>query len=500
MIPWRLVRRRRRPAAARASVPAAPGRPRTRRVWLTGLACWVSASALLWGLGSTFLPMLAEGQRATTTLVAAVDFTCPDLAATEWLRRQAAESAPPVFTVGLARRNEILRDLRKLFEQVRRIRLRPSVAAEQEDEELASVADLLGLTLTAADLRALVPMDLADDVLEALQRIFRDVWNAAIVLPWDREERLKSVAAGGRILLIDPESGEEQAVALQALRTPAEAVEFAVMAAKAVPVLSAVPEDTLRRLWSPWMTPNLVYEPVLSRQRREEAERRVPEARMKVAAGTVIIEAGDRATAQTIAMLREHNRRLREKTSPHERWRILFARSGLLSFSLAMTLGLLHRFKPKAFDDRKVPLMIVGLSLLTLGAMRLAMHIAAAHAQVGAVVLDSAWPSVLAPIVAVVLSGSGVALALGFWLAAAASVFLNFSFQGLLQGGLLTAVVVLAARRIRSRGAIFRLGLVAAAAGMAIVLLTALVSPPTPALLARQCACLLYTSPSPRDS
>ena len=59
----------------------------------------------IWAVGVAFVNLggpqrhtgLAEGQRAPATVVAAMDFECENLAATELLRQQAAEGVVPVM-------------------------------------------------------------------------------------------------------------------------------------------------------------------------------------------------------------------------------------------------------------------------------------------------------------------------------------------------------------------------------------------------------------------
>jgi hypothetical protein len=236
------------------------------------------------------------------------------------------------------------------------------------------------------------------------------------------------------------------------------------------------------------MLPNLVYEPVLSRQRRQEAERQVPDALMTVPAGAVIIEAGDRANAQTVEMLRAHNRRVRERTPPHERLRQGAGRAGLMALALAAVLGLLRRFRPETFDDRAPAILFVALSLLTLGAARLLLHFSTAFPTAAPAVLNAALPLALAPLTATVLAGGPLAIALGLWTSAAAAILADYSFPALLAGGLSAATAVLLARRVRRRGTIFRVGLGVAGVAVATVLLSALGSQPAAALLFRQCA------------
>ncbi len=472
----------------RRQAPISPERLRRRRLILTAWATWLPSALMLWGLRPSFYPLLAEGQKAPATLVAAVDFVCLDMAGTELLRRKAAESAPPVFTIGLTRRNEILRDLGKLFDQTARLRERHGDDPARLESALAEAIDLLGMSITPKEALALAPPENAAAALEALRETFRRTWSRGIVLPWDRESRFQGVAPSGQIIIEDPESGEHRTIEIRDLLIPAEAAEATVAEALARLDGVDIPEETLRRLWSPWMLPNLIFEPALSRQRREQAERQTPAALMTVPAGTLLIEAGDRADAQTVEMLRAHDRRIRERTPPHEHLRRGAGRAGLMALALMAVLGLLSRFCPETFDDRAPPALFATLSLLALGASRGLLHFSITSPTAAPAVMESALPLAVAPLTAAVLTSGPLATALGLWTSAAAAILADLRFHTLAYGALATAAAVLFARRIRSRGAIFRGGFGIAAVLVAGVLLSALGGQPSTGLLFRQCA------------
>ena len=79
--------------------------PRRGRGWqIAGnlgllLALWLAGVVFIHLGGPQRYAGLADGQRAPATVVAAVDFDCVNLAATELLRRQAAETIVPVFSI-----------------------------------------------------------------------------------------------------------------------------------------------------------------------------------------------------------------------------------------------------------------------------------------------------------------------------------------------------------------------------------------------------------------
>ncbi len=474
---------------ARRGAPAAPeaaSRARRRRLWIAGAATWAGAAALLHGLWPAYHAPLAEGQRSSVTIVAATDFQATDIAGTELLRRQAADAAPPVFALALSRRNEALRDLGKLFDQIARLRERSAAEPERLDSAVANVLDLLGLALTPADVLALVPQSDSAAALDALREALRETWARGILLPWDRESRFQGVAPSGRIELDDGESGAPRVREIAELLTPAEAADAAAVSARSRAAYAEADVDLLRRLFATWMMPNLVYEPVLTRQRREAAERSVAPLTMTVSSGAVLVEAGERATAQTVELLRAHDRRMREKTSPHERLRRWASRAGWLALMLALSLGALHRLRPDAFDSRAKPALFSALSLLTLGAARGLLQFSIVRPLAPLAVMELALPLALAPLAGTILAGGGLGLALGLWTAAAGAVLAGQSFAVAMTGSLCAVAAVLAARRIRRRAAVFRAGVMVALTGTAAVVIAALGSQPGGLLLLRQ--------------
>ena len=77
------------------------GRRRGRAAQNLGLLLilWLTGVGLLHLGGPQRYAGLAEGQRAPVTVVAAIDFECENLAATELLRQQALETVVPVFSI-----------------------------------------------------------------------------------------------------------------------------------------------------------------------------------------------------------------------------------------------------------------------------------------------------------------------------------------------------------------------------------------------------------------
>ena len=160
---------------------------------------------------------LAEGQRAPATVVAAVDFDCVNMAATELLRRQAGERVVPVFTIQMAPLNAAWRVHGKLADRALSLRRNPaapapgiSEAAARESVEkaleadLAVAADLLGISVPGEALATLFSPGKEMDVLAALKESRRRASPAADVDddldddPFDDDEASEAGEVGPR--------------------------------------------------------------------------------------------------------------------------------------------------------------------------------------------------------------------------------------------------------------------------------------------------------------
>ena len=89
---------------------------------LLAVLLWVVAFVLHFGGEVRHQSSLAVGQRAPATVIAAADFTCPDTARTELVRRQAADAILPLYALNMASYESAGRALDKLYERIRQVR------------------------------------------------------------------------------------------------------------------------------------------------------------------------------------------------------------------------------------------------------------------------------------------------------------------------------------------------------------------------------------------
>ncbi len=438
------------------------GTPPVMRLRAAALAvlAWAGATALLFGLEPALHVSLALGQRAPSTVVATVDFTCTDFAQTELVRRQAAESVLPVFTPNAARLAESERQLRRLFDRVQQRRAL-AAGADPADPTLGLGADLelVGLALPPEDVLRLIPGEDPEAVFDLLVSILQDVWQEGIVLPSEKANRFRGVAPAGRILIEGPDPEIARGAELAKVYTPREAVAVAVRRSMEHPVLAGLGRQGLDAFWSVWLVPNLVYEPVETGQRRAAAERSVVPASMTVRAGTTLVENGERATPLTLELLREHARKVSQRMSRYDRALGAAGSAALLAIGLLLAVSLAHVLQPDLFRRPARAGLFAALSLTALVVLRLLLHLSASNAWPPPALRDFLLPLAVAPLLAAVLAGPAFALVVGAWTSPAAAVLCGNSFDVLLMGLLVTAAAALAGREVRRRSRLFQAGL-----------------------------------------
>ena len=113
---------------------------------LLGVLLWSIVLFLYYAGGAVLQTNLVEGQRARNTLVATVGFSYPDLALTELLKRQAADSVLPVFAIDPVGYNTATRTLNRLYEKLEVLQS-DSAATNQSDTAIteALYADITRL-------------------------------------------------------------------------------------------------------------------------------------------------------------------------------------------------------------------------------------------------------------------------------------------------------------------------------------------------------------------
>jgi putative nucleotidyltransferase with HDIG domain len=428
-----------------------------------------SLAALTWGATVLLLQggrghgysELAPGQTAPATVIAAVDFTCQDLAQTQLNMREAADSVPPVFQINNRQLITANRALDKLFyrlAQLRRSAGESDGRAVDLDRSLNDTLFLLEITLPPSDLLDLVPEGAEENLLSALKQALADVWPKGIVSAAERESAFQGVAQRGVILVQALPDQKPRPLTLDQLLLPEEALQAACSELRAEwPSLKAHPralEDLLRS----WITPNLRYDPYLTEQMRADARAAVRPVTMKVREGATLAERGQSITPQILEQLGAHDLRLAELENPIDRRLKQLGYSGILLIGLLLSGGLMKVLCPEMLRRPKCTAMLLLISLLTLLIGKGVLFLSAARVLPPGLA-PFASPLGIAPLLGAILAGAPAALVLGLWTSLAAAVVFGNSFTVFCLGLIATVVSALIAHGAHRRSTVFRVGL-----------------------------------------
>lgn len=421
---------------------------------------WFSALVMIYSGGSGSQTGLAEGQRAPVTVVAAADFTCVDIPKTEINRLQAEKSVPPVFAINYGLQNTALRALDKLFERLIEVRETTDTRQARRDaeEEIGKALDLLGVPLTAAEALQLAPKGSEEAVRDAIIAALRKTWAAGILSPEERASQFQGAAATGTIIIRRPDGSFEGPLSIANLATPEAALDICVTNVVAQLEGVRLQRAPLTGLLKPWIAPNLLYDPHLTADRRHAAREEVAPATMTVRSGTTIVEGGERLTAQKLAMLTAHERRLSQLESPHDRLIRRIGSAGLLLAALIACIGLIQILAPDVIGKESRLLLLIVLSLIVILPSRGLMHLSYVPQAFPPAVVQFALPLALAPVLASILLGNTIALPIGLWVSFAVAVLFDNNFTILTLGLVVTVVAALSTRHVRKRSQIYRAG------------------------------------------
>lgn len=439
------------------------------------MALWVAGVVLVHVGGPQRHAGLAEGQRAPATVVAAVDFNCVNVAATELLRRQAAESVVPVFSIQMGPLQAARRSLEKLADRIIALRseleaVKPDAkgaggnAAKALEKELAVVADLLGLAASGEAIAKLFPPGKEMDVLTALKDSLSAVWMNGILSEEDRESRFQGLTQSTTIDIVQAAEAEGRAyrtVDLDELPAIDKALEtyrdeaLKRLAALGMEAAGKTVEDLARSA----MRPNLDYEERATEERRMAAQRGVEPATMVVRAGTTLMEEGATVAPQTVEMIEAYNRRMAKLEVPRERRMRQMGDAALMLIVLAVCVGWLGSTQPMVYALVRRKLLLAFLGLLAIGMVSLYHYMSAGLSWIPPWLVPFAIPIALPTMLAALLLGPAAALAVGLWSGLSAALVFGRSYELLLLGLGGSALATWLLRNVRKRAQVMRAGL-----------------------------------------
>jgi len=440
------------------------------------LILWLAGVGLLHLGGPQRYVGLAEGQRAPVTVVAAIDFECENLAATELLRQQALETVVPVFSIQMGPLQAAWRSLEKLADRAISLRREAAVAAAKPgaapeeaavakalEADLAVAADLLGFSVSGGALADLFPAGKELDVLAALKDSLSSVWLNGILSEVDRDSGFQGVSRSPAIDVSQPSNAVRRVfrnVRLEDLPTTAAALDaYRAEAQKRLAALGIeVADKTVEELARPAMRPNLDYDEPLTQERRAEAQRGVVPVEMTVRAGTTLMEEGATVTPQMMALIDAYNRRTAELESPHDRRLKRTGDAALMLIVLVLCAGWLQGTQPGVYSKGRRKLLLALLGLLAIALASLYRYLSVGLNWIPPWLAPFAVPLALPTILAALMLGPSSALAVGLWSGLSAALTFDRSFELLLLGLGESVLAVALLRNVRKRSQVMRAG------------------------------------------
>jgi len=464
---FRIGAKTKTPATSQGAARA--GRRRGRAAQNLGLMLilWLTGVGLLHLGGPQRYAGLAEGQRAPVTVVAAIDFECENLAATELLRQQALETVVPVFSIQMGPLQAAWRSLEKLAD--RAIALRREAAPEDAavakalEADLAVAADLLGFSVSGGALADLFPAGKELDVLAALKDSLSGVWLNGILSEVDRDSGFQGVSRSPAIDVGQPSTADRRVfrnVRLEDLPTAAAALDAyrAEAQNRLVALGIEVADKTGEELARPAMRPNLDYDEPLTQERRAEAQRGVAPVEMTGRAGTTLMEEGATVTPQMMALIDAYNRRTAELESPHDRRLKRMGDAALMLIALALCAGWRQGTQPGVYSKGRRKLLLALLGLLAIALASLYRYLSGGLNWIPPWLAPFAVPLALPTILAALMLGPSSALAVGLWSGLSAALTFDRSFELLLLGLGESVLAVALLRNVRKRSQVMRAG------------------------------------------
>ena len=453
------IRNRRK--LARRKLAKAPSIRSTKIGVLLAVLLWVVAFVLHFGGEARHQSGLAVGQRAPDTVIAAVDFTCPDTARTDLVRRQAADAVLPLYVLNLSSYESADRALDKLYERIRQAQPAsgPEPTREEMEQLITDALDLLGLTLTPEEALQLAPKGQEDKVHEAIKNTLNKTAAGGVLPQTDKESALQGPAGIRYISIRMPDRSIRPKVAMTALPSPEKALQAMLKEIAVALGDIKIPEAALSSLLQPWVSPNLAYDPIATDELRQKAMDAIEPMTVKVRVGTTLVERGERITSQNLERLRAHEKRLSELETPYERLMRGIGSAGLLMGGMIICAGLLLVLTPKSAHKTSHLLLLSVLSILTLLAVKGLLYLSETTQLISPAFVEFMLPLSLAPLLTTILVNGPSAKVLGFWNSFAAAVMFDNSFTIFAIGLATTIIASLSARDVRKRAHVFRAGL-----------------------------------------
>ncbi|MEI6892395.1 MAG: HDIG domain-containing metalloprotein [Pontiella sp.] len=449
-----------------------------------GLLLWLLVTWLFFGHGIVRTPDLSEGQKVPSTIVASVNFECENIYETLLSRNKASSSVPPVFSIDPIPADRAAKMVDIIFEQVGQYAV---ASTNQQQILIDSVNDLLlGSKVDATELIADFPTNTLQASKLKLSQAISNVMNSGIMSDESRITLFRDDSK--RMLTIKTSDIEVQHTVYQ---------QDIFSTQQAVWAISGIFEDKtqqklLNRLLPIFVVDNLIYDEPATASARKKIANSVQSVIQKYPSGTLIARAGDSANKQILLLLSQHEKqRVKDQDIWEQALEILgngiLLLAGLIASAVILRVGNSALLRQ---PDKLLLLMI--LSLFTLGSARLLMYLSVQYTIISPSLLMFLAPCALAVLLAGILLGGIAAITLGFWCSFALAILYDQSFNVFALSMLVTVTATSSVRNIHRRASLFRAGLWICAVKVLFVLVSAILNRPViPVLIGQMVAAIL---------
>lgn len=438
-----------------------------------GLLLWILVTWLFFGRGVVQTPVLSEGQKIPTTIVAAVDFNCENLYETSLSKSKASSAVPPVFNINPIPAERAVRMVDVIFNQIGQY---AAASSNQQQIIINSMNDLLlGSKVDATELIATFPTNSIQSVKTKLSIAINEIMDTGILSDESRVTLFKN--ATDRMLTIQGETNSKT-VSQDDVYSTRKAV-WAVSANFTDPNQQAL----LNRVLPTFVVDNMIYDEPATAAVRKESATAIEPVIQQYSAGTTLARAGDSITQQTMLLLKQHEKQRLENQDIWEQALEIVGNGLLLLAGLIATAVILRVGNPALIRQSDKLLLMMILSLFTLGIARLLTYLSVQYTLIQPSLLMFLVPYALAVLLAGILMGGSAAIALGFWCSFAMAVLYGQSFNVFALGMLITITATSSVRNIHRRSSLFRAGLWICAVKVLYVLVAAILNRPAMSVL-----------------
>ncbi|RKX37181.1 MAG: hypothetical protein DRP64_17575, partial [Verrucomicrobia bacterium] len=338
-----------------------------------------------------------------------------------------------------------------------------------------SLDDLLMLIDSSVDTKELIDL-FPEDKIPATKKVLASnmvsVMSAGI-LSDESQRTLFRDAPERKLTITDSEGRITRTVSQQDIYSPRQARRAIGEAME-----DSGQREVIERLLAMLVVDNMAYDEANTELLREQAADTIEPVIQQYLSGTTLVRAGDAATPQTLLLLKHHEQKRQEEQAVFEQFMEIVGNGILLLAGLIASAVILRVVAPKMLQNPGQLLLLVILSIFTLGLARLLTWLSVQYALISPALLMYLVPHALAILLAAILLGGSAAICLGLWTSFATAVLFDQSFNVFALGILITITATSTARNVHRRSSLFKAGLWVCAVKVLFALITAILNRP----------------------